>query len=153
MKFCKRHLFVLFVTLFMTNPSFLSGHGTTPPDLIQEITQVQDLRTILSNNTPTVILGHMNNCPHCKSLLKVFETLPTKYPKVNFFIVNGPALKLHEELGKFAKDTKLPVGPNNQFKIPGYPSIIFVKNNSPKDLQVGGNPKTLEEKIEALLKL
>jgi hypothetical protein len=145
MKFSQGSLIFLFVTICIQSPSVLQGHPVEPlpHSRIPEITQANDLKTLLTNRQATAIMGYMNNCPHCETLMKFFETLPAKYPRVNFLLVNGPQLKLHEEVAKFS---------DKKFKIPGYPSIVLVKNEKIKDLQIGGNTKSLEDKIKAFLK-
>lgn len=148
MKFLHKSRILLFVTICIQATSWLIGHYIPPPprSTIPEITELNDLKILLTNQEPTIIMGYMNHCPHCNKLLQYFETLPAKCPRVNFLIVNGPHLKLHEEVAKFKKDK------NSNFKIPGYPSIIFGKGGKPKNLQVGGNEKTLDENIKNLLK-
>ena len=147
MKFSRRSFLLLFVTIIAQSPSILQGHIIQPPphSSIPEITQAADLTTLLTSNDPTIILGYMNHCPHCNKLLKYFETLPAKYPKINFLTVNGPRLKLHEQVAKYKKDK------DSYFRIPGYPSIVFVKNGKPVNVQVGGNEKTLDENIKKLI--
>lgn len=148
MKFSPMSRVLLFVTICAQNFTLLIGHQipTPPHSHIPEITQKSDLKTFLTEQKPTIILGFMNHCPHCNKLLKYFETLPNKHKKINFLIVNGPHVKLHEEVAKFKKDK------HSNFKIPGYPSIIFIKNGKPIHLQIGGNEKTLDENIKTLLK-
>ena len=142
MKFEQKSLFALFVTISFLATTPINSHYTTPPDEnIPEITQVQDLENILSNQQATVIAGHMHHCSNCTKFMKYFQTLPKKYRKVDFFIINGPKLKLHEHVAKRSK-----------YKIPGYPSIVFIKKGMIKDVQIGGNEKHLEEKIKALCK-
>ena len=146
MKFSHRSLLFLFVAICAQSASNLQGHQVPPPphSTIPEITQGADLATLLTNTEPTVILGFMNHCPHCNKLLKYFESLPAKYPRVNFLTVNGPQLKLHEKMAKFEKDKE------SNFRIPGYPSIVFVKNGKPVNVQIGGNEKTLDENLKKL---
>lgn len=148
MKFLNNSRIFLFVTIYIQSASWLIGHQILPPpkSSIPEITQPNDLKILLTNQQPTIIMGYMNHCPHCNKLLKHFETLPKKYQRVMFLITNGPHLKLHEEVAKFKKDK------NNNFKIPGYPSIVFIKGGKPVNLQIGGNEKTLDENIKNLLK-
>lgn len=148
MKFTSRSFIFLFFTIYIQAPSLLNGHMIPPPleNDISEITEANDLRILLTNPEPTVIIGYMHHCPYCKKLLQYFETLPAKYPRVTFCIVHGPHLKLHDEVAKFKKDK------NSNFKIPGYPSIVFIKGGKPINVQIGGNEKTLDENIKKLLK-
>ena len=69
------------------------------------------------------------------------EKMVKKYPKVNFWIVNGPAVKLHEKIAE-----------RSSYKLLGYPSTAFIKNNMITNFQIGGNQKTFEENIKTLLK-
>ena len=148
MKFSDKSFIFLIVIICAETAWWLNGHPITPPphSHIAEITQINDLQTLLTNTQPTVIMGYMNHCPHCNKLLKYFESLPKKHSKVSFFITNGPHVKLHEQIAKFKKDK------NNNFKIPGYPSLVLVKNGKPLNVQIGGNEKTLDENIKNLLK-
>ncbi len=142
MKFKERSYFVLFVTfLCLATPSIQSHYTTPPNEHIPEITELQDLENILSNQQPTVIAGHMHHCANCTKFMKYFQNLPKKHPKIDFFTVNGPKLKLHDHVAKRSK-----------YRIPGYPSIVLIKNGMIKDVQIGGNEKTLEEKIKTLCK-
>ena len=143
MKFSHKLFVVLFVTLFVQNTAFLFGHVILPPNENSTITLTEDLYAALSSQRPTVILGFMDHCPHCKTLMPFFEKLEIKYPKARFFTVNGPQLSLHKLVAQLS---------DNKFKIPGFPSVVFVKNRKIVDLQIGGNKDTLEEKIKKLLK-
>ncbi|MBP6892132.1 thioredoxin family protein [Candidatus Babeliales bacterium] len=143
MKFSHKSLLLPFVIFSTQGGSNIFTHPITPPTKIEEVIMADELFKQMTSQKPTIIMGFMNNCPHCKTLTKFFETLPKKYTTINFIMVNGPKLNLHKEVLKLT---------NNQFKIPGYPSIIFIKNGKIKDMQIGGNSKTLEEKIKILLK-
>ncbi len=143
MKFSHKSRLLPFVIFLVQHHATIISHPTTSPYQVEEVIMMDEMFKHLTSQKPTIIMGFMNNCPHCKSLTKFFETLPKKYGKINFIAVNGPKLNLHKEVAKLT---------DNKFKIPGYPSIVFVKNGKITDLQVGGNPKTLEEKIKNLLK-
>lgn len=143
MKFSHRSLLLPFVIFLTQSGSTLIAHPIAPPTKVDEVVMADELFKHMTSQNPTIIMGFMNNCPHCKTLTKFFETLPKKYSKINFVMVNGPKLSLHKEVAKLSE---------NKFKIPGYPSIVFIKNGKIKDIQIGGNPKTLEEKIKTLLK-
>ena len=143
MKFShKSHIF-LFVAFLTQSCSILFAHPITPPTQVEEVVMADELFKHMTSQKPTVIMGFMNNCPHCKTLTKFFETLPKKYGTINFIVVNGPKLSFHKEVAKLS---------DNKFKIPGYPSLVFIKNGKITDLQIGGNPKAVEEKIKTLLK-
>lgn len=149
MKFSNKSLVVLFVTFLSQSTYFLHGHVTTPPGYnIPEIPKDRGnkyrediLFAALTSQNPTVITGYMNNCSNCKTFMAFLEKIFKKYPKVNFWIVNGPAVKLHEKIAE-----------RSSFKIPGYPSTAFIKNGIIQKVQIGGNPKTFEENIKTLLK-
>lgn len=143
MKFSQRTFIFLFVIFTVYLNSQIFTHPTTPPHQVEEVVMMDEMFKHLTSQKPTIIMGSMNHCPHCKTLTKFFETLPKKHEKINFVMVNGPKLNLHKQVAEFS---------DNKFKIPGYPSIVFVKNGKITDLQIGGNPKTLEEKIKQLLK-
>ncbi len=144
MKFSHRLPIFLFVVFLAQSYSVLISHPILPPDHIEEVVMADEVFKYLTSNHPTIILGFMNNCPHCKTLMNFFKTLPKKYDTINLVIINGPRLHLHTEVAKLSE---------NKFKIPGYPSVVFIKNQKIKDLQIGGNPKILEEKIKKLLKM
>src|SRR3990167_9336212 len=137
MKFSHKSLIALFVTIFAQSPT-LHAHPVEPPNQIEEIVMADELFASLTSQNPTVIMGFMQSCSHCSTLKRHFETLPKKHREINFFYTNGPTLALHKETAKHS---------GNKFKIPGYPSIIFIKDGKIQDVQVGGNPKTLEDKI------
>lgn len=144
MRFSNKSLVALFVIFFSQSPCFLHGHVTTPPSYdIPEISEKREdiLFAALTSKNPTIVTGYMNNCSNCKTFMKFLETILQKYPKVNFLIVNGPAVKLHEKIAQ-----------RSSFKIPGYPSTAFIKNGIIQNVQIGGNPKTFEENIKTLLK-
>lgn len=143
MKFSHKSRLLPFVIFLLQHHTAVISHPTTPPTTVEEVVMADELFKHLTSQRPTIIMGFMNNCPHCKSLTNFFETMPKKYNNINFVAVNGPKLSLHKEVAKLSE---------NKFKIPGYPSIVFVKNGKITDLQIGGNPKTLEEKIKNLLK-
>lgn len=143
MKFSHKSRIFLFVTILIKHDPRLLAHPTVPPHQVEEVTMMDELFKHLSSQKPTVIMGFMNHCSHCKTVSKFFETLPQKYNKINFVVVNGPKLSLHKEVAKLSE---------NNFKIPGYPSLVFIKNGKISDVQIGGNPKAIEEKIKTLLK-
>jgi thiol-disulfide isomerase/thioredoxin len=143
MKFSHKSLLLPFVIFLIQSESNLFTHPIAPPTKIEEVVMADELFKQMTSQKPTVIMSFMNNCPHCKTVTKFFETLPKKYNKINFVMVNGPKLNVHKEVAKLT---------DNHFRIPGYPSIVFIKNGKIKDIQIGGNPKTLEDKIKILLK-
>lgn len=141
MKVSNKSLFVLFFALFAPHHQSTHTHAISEPSRIIELTELE-LKNALKNKQATVIVGTMNHCSHCNKLHAIFETLPEKYPMVNFFSVNGPEHKLHEKVKRESKE---------KFRIPGYPSIVFIKNGEIKNLQIGGNEKSLYENIKKLI--
>jgi hypothetical protein len=147
MKFFKQSVHRFLVTIVFSS-MFMQGHGLGEPiheveesAIIPEISEAEAI-IYLANQKPTVIMGHMKHCSHCTKLKKFAETLPAKYPQIDFFIVNGPETKLHKKVDDLSK---------SKFRIPGYPSIVFVRDGKIKHVQIGGHEKNLKENIQKLL--
>lgn len=121
-------------------------HQKNTEESIKKIATIDQFLTILDSVEPTVIFASMKNCPHCKIVKPKFKnaSLNKKHHKIKFTQVNGPALKIHKHVARESKD---------KFKIPGYPSFIFVKNKKIVDVLIGGEIKELEQKLKNLMKL
>ncbi|HSW75541.1 MAG TPA: thioredoxin family protein [Candidatus Saccharimonadales bacterium] len=132
-------LFIFFLSISLTqNSSLLQAHPTTIPNPVGEITSEDKLHAALTSSTPTLVMGYMNNCSHCAMLKPAYEKLATEHRKIDFVKVNGQQHKMHNHVAQLTEGKK---------RIPGYPSIAFVKNGVITDLLIGGNRNQLEAKI------
>jgi len=133
--------FLLYQLLQM--PNILQTHATTPINTPEEIVTQEDLHAALTSNMPTAIMLKMDPCPHCNALSPVFAAAAKNpaYQKISFYVANGPKL----QATKAVKDL-------SGISIPGFPSIIHVHHRKIVDHQIGGNKKTLEEKLTKLAK-
>lgn len=152
MKFSNKSLIVFFVIFFIQGASFLSGHvlpslDGAESDKLKEIVYEEDVPTALTSKKPTVILAYMENCNHCQHLKPFFKKQSLKMPGVTFLIVNGPKLSIPKYVTIRSKEQKLLNPKSHEFRIIGFPSIIFVKDGSIIDLQTGGSPGALAEKL------
>lgn len=143
MKFSNRLLIVFLATITFQSTSILYGHPTSAPGNSAEIILEDDLHTALTSKKPTVIMAYMDHCPYCKALTPFFDKMSIKYRNVSFLTVHGPKFLLHKKVADLS---------NNTFKIPGYPSVLLIKNGKIKDIHIGGNTKALEDKIKGFLK-
>lgn len=134
-----KRLFI-YILFFINYQS--QAHYTDPVSLIDEISTTDELHGTLLSQKPTIIELYSQNCPYCKMLSATFEDKAKKYRSINFLSADGKRLNAPKVINDF----------NNSIRIPGYPSILFIKNGKIKDYQIGGNPKILEEKIQNLLK-
>lgn len=130
-------IFILSISLAQSW-SYLHGHATTAPNPVGEITAEDKLHAALTSSSPTIVLGYMSNCPHCSTLKPVYEKLAAQHRKIDFLKVNGPQHKMHTHVAQLT---------NGEKRIPGYPSIAFVKNGVITDVLIGGNKNKLESMI------
>lgn len=138
-----KKFFRLFFGLYLIGTLNLDGHYVQNLALVEEIVLLDDLYKALNAKKPTVIKLYSKNCPHCKIFEKPFEETAKKYQSIDFFSANGKTL----DASKIIKDIT-----NNQIKIPGYPSILFIKNGKIVDYLIGGDPKKHTEKVKKLIK-
>ena len=139
MNISKKLLIYFFI---FTNYQF-QAHYTEPVSLIYEITTRDELHGALQSKKPTTIKLYSQNCPYCNMFSKTFEASANKHGNINFLSANGKALNVPEVIAGFTK---------GNIKIPGYPSILFVKGGTIVDYQIGGDAKTFEEKLQKILK-
>jgi len=122
---------------------YTQTHYTEPVSLIQEIATTDELYGAIQATKPTIIKLYSEHCPYCSIFSKTFEDFAKKNKRIRFFSLNGKKLNAPKVVSDFT---------NNSIKIPGYPSVLFIKNGSIVDFQIGGNPKVFEEKIQKNLK-
>lgn len=139
----KLFTFVMLLQLAQT-PRIVHSHPTTPIDMPEEIMTQEDLHSALTSKTPAVIMLKMDPCSHCNTLKPYFLAAAKNalYKKIEFYIANGPRLHAAQAVKSLSG-----------VAIPGFPSIIYVNNQKIVDHQIGGNKKTLEEKLNKLAKM
>lgn len=147
--------------LYITSILWISTIMATP-EPIQIIETEDELLTIIDSNTPTIIMGSMEHCPHCKHIDPVFTSLAKQHTasinkkktaslrkkdrssldknnkKIAFAKTNGPSINMHEHIKRESKE---------RFQIPGYPIFIFIKNKQIDSMLIGGTPEHLESAI------
>ncbi|MBI2344580.1 thioredoxin family protein [Candidatus Dependentiae bacterium] len=121
----------------------LQAHYTEPVSLIYEIPTSDELHGALESKKPCIIKLHAPNCPYCTMFSKTFEKSAKNNRKITFLSANGKNLNAPQIISNYT---------NGTIKIPGYPSILFIKNSKVVDYQIGGNDKIFQEKLENLLK-
>lgn len=125
------------------NYSQFQPHYTQPVSLVDEITTSDELHEALQSKKSTVIKLYSQNCPYCNSFSKTFEEYAKKHRSINFLSADGKKLNAPKIVSDYT---------NNAIKVPGYPSVLYIKNGTISDYQIGGNPKVFEEKIHQLQK-
>jgi thiol-disulfide isomerase/thioredoxin len=114
------------------------------PVLKKEIIEIKDVDTLLAAFTkkePTVIMGTMDGCSHCKHVIPTFQSYSSQFPLINFLIVNGP----QKNMGQLVyKET------NNTIAIRGYPAFIFIRDGKIQDCLLGTNIEQLEHMLGQL---
>ncbi|MBI2353201.1 thioredoxin family protein [Candidatus Dependentiae bacterium] len=130
--------YALFLSLLLSN-SFII------PKIISTIENEDQFLSLIDQDKPTIIMGSMETCPHCKIITPEFETLSKKHKSISFVKVNGLRTKMHEHI----KNESLKQG--TSFKIIGYPSFAFIKNKKIVYVLIGGDPKKLKDIINQFL--
>lgn len=117
----------------------IDTHYTEPVSLINEISTTDELYTSLESKKPTIIKLYSQNCPYCTMFNKTFEETAKKHRSINFISADGKKLNAPKVVADLT---------NGTIRIPGYPSILFIKNGKIIDHQIGGNPQVFDEKIK-----
>ena len=133
------HVFLIFYTISSFS---LKGHFVDQMLLIEEIELIDDLYTALRAQKPTVIKLYSKNCPHCKMLEKPFEETAKKYKKITFISADGKKLNAPKVVREITQD---------RIKIPGFPTILYIKDGAITDYLIGGDPKKHTEKVNSLM--
>lgn len=131
----------LLIYFLLFNYNQFQPHYTQPVSLVDEITTSDELHRALQSRNPTIIKLYSQNCSYCTMFSKIFEDYAKKYRSINFISADGKKLNAPKIVSDFTKDT---------IKIPGYPAVLYIKNGTIADYQIGGNPKVLEEKVQNL---
>lgn len=126
----------------------LSGYTLTEAksNKIQSIDTVDLFLDTLDSTKPTIIKTYSENCPFCTMIAPKFEKIASnqKYNKrISFAQANGKSLQIHKHV---------PAKSNGKYKIPGYPTFIFINNGNIVDLLIGGDEKKLLDKVDSFLK-
>ena len=112
--------------------------------LVALIDTEDQLLAALDSQNPTAVLLFMNNCTYCKTITPVFQkhALEPRFKNVKFLQANGYDLKAHTHVKRESKD---------QFKVPGYPSVLFINKGKIVDVLIGGDPTKLEQKLNSFI--
>ena len=108
---------------------------------IKTIDKEDQFLAIIDQKEPTIVMGFMDNCPHCKHIAPVFEKLSQKHKKISFVKANGIKINMHEHVKHESKN-------KGDFIIPGYPSFIFIKNKRIYSVLIGGDQKSLTDAVK-----
>src|SRR3990167_8760774 len=119
-----RGLFRLFLGFYLIFALNLQSHFVEPITLVKEITLIDDFYKALTAQKPTAIKLYSKNCPHCKIFEKPFEESAKKCKNIDFFTIDGKRLNAPQIISEIT---------NNQIKIPGYPTILYIKNGAITD--------------------
>jgi len=138
-----KNLFLVFLGFYLISSFNTQTHYVEPIEIVEEINHIDDFYKDLSSRKPTIIKLYSQNCPHCKMFEKPFKEMATKYRSINFLSADGKKLNASQIIKDVTK---------NEIKIPGYPSILYIKNGRIIDYLIGGDPKKLEAKIKKLIK-
>lgn len=135
-----KNLFVSCLILFNYQSK---AHYTDPISRVEQIETSDELHGQLSSKKPKVILLKSEHCPYCTIFAKTFEKAAEKHKSIKLLTADGKKLNAPKIVSDYTKEA---------IKIPGYPSILFIKNGKISDYQIGGNPTIFAEKLAKLLK-
>lgn len=107
---------------------------------VKTISNEDEFLCLIDQKGPTIVMGSMENCPHCKTISPVFENQSKKYKNILFVKANGPAINMHGTVKRESKD-------KGDFKIIGYPAFVFIKDKQIKSVMVGATQEILEKAI------
>lgn len=136
-----RFFIFMFSMAFVQGNNVMLSHMLATPSRVNSITTEDGQHAALTSQKPTVIMGYMHHCPHCNHLKPIFDKLANKYPLISFVTINGPALNMHQKVAYLTNGTK---------KIPGYPTVVAIKNGKIVDMVIGGDKKKIETMIAKL---
>ena len=108
---------------------------------IKTITNEDEFVCLIDQKHPTIVMGSMDACPHCKTITPIFENHAKKHPSISFIKANGPKTNMHGV-------TKRESQGKGDFKIIGYPAFVFIKDKKIVNVVVGGTPELLEKAIK-----
>jgi thiol-disulfide isomerase/thioredoxin len=133
------NVFLVFYTISTIN---VQAHYIEPMLQVEELMLLDDFYKALGAQKPTVIKLYSKNCPHCKMFEKPFEEGAKKHKNVDFFSADGKKLNA----STIVKEVT-----HNKIKIPGFPTILYIKDGAIVDYMIGGDPKKHTEKVESLI--
>lgn len=107
---------------------------------IKTISNEDEFLCLIDQNEPTIVMGSMETCPHCKIIAPTFESYAKKNKTISFVKANGPAVNMHGAVKRESKG-------KGDFKIIGYPAFVFIKDKKIDSVVVGATPETLEKAI------
>lgn len=107
---------------------------------IKTISNEDEFLCLIDQSKPAVVMGSMENCPHCKIIAPVFENHSKKNKKISFFKANGPSINMHGAVKRESKG-------KGDFKIIGYPAFVFIRDKRIDSVIVGATPEILEKAI------
>jgi len=96
-----------------------------------EITNSDEGDSFINNNNLCVIFYGSERCPHCRTMVPVYDNLAKKYKTIAFGHVETSKVKV-----------------NN---LNGVPVFVGYKNQEPFDSVIGADPESLNEMIEMML--
>jgi thiol-disulfide isomerase/thioredoxin len=138
-----KKFFRLFFGLYLISTFNLQTHYVEAVELVDEIALIDDFYKALSSKKPTIIKLYSKNCPHCKMFEEPFKETARKYRNINFLSADGKKLNAAQVVKEVT---------NGKIQIPGYPTILYIKNGAIVDMLIGGDPKKHTEKVKNLIK-
>lgn len=135
-----RKIIYLYLMLF-ANTAALSPVQTQ----VKTIANEDELLSLFDQTKPTIVMGSMEACPHCKTIGPLFDHFSKKHQSICFVKANGATTKMHVHV----KNESL--RQNTDFKIIGYPAFVFIKNKKIANVVIGATPERLENAIRCFL--
>lgn len=108
---------------------------------LKAITNEDEFICLIDQSEPTIVMGTMEACPHCKIITPIFEDQSKKNKNISFVKANGLAINMHGVVKRESKG-------KGDFKIIGYPSFVFIKDKKIDSVLVGGSRESLEKAIK-----
>jgi thiol-disulfide isomerase/thioredoxin len=138
-----KNLFRVFFGLYLISSFHLQTHYVEPIELIEEIKLLEQFLDTLNSKKPTIIKLHSQNCPHCKMFEEPFKETARKNRHITFLSADGKRLNASQIIKEVT---------HGKIKIPGYPSILYIKDGVITDVLIGGDTKKHIEKVKNLTK-
>lgn len=138
-----KKLFHVFFGLYLISSFNLQTHYVEAIEIVEEINTLDDFYKALSSKKPTIIKLYSQNCPHCRIFKEPFKDTARKNRNITFFSADGKKLNASQIVKEIT---------HNKIKIPGYPSILYIKDGVISDILIGGDPKKHTEKVKSLSK-
>ena len=84
----KNIIYITLVACIFTHSQHIQSH-------IKTILNEDELVCLIDQKHPTIIMGSMEACPHCKTITPLFEDQAKKHTSINFVKSNGPKINMH----------------------------------------------------------